>query len=105
VWTNLLDNAIDAAPDGGAVGVRTSRDHGMAVVEIRDNGGGIPDDVLARIWDPFFTTKPTGQGTGLGLDIVRRIVTRTHCGDVSVASVPGDTCFTVRLPIDGPPRE
>jgi signal transduction histidine kinase len=101
VWTNLVDNALDAAPAGGRVEVRTRRSGDGVEVEIRDNGPGIPRDIVDRIWDPFFTTKEVGQGTGLGLDIARRIVERQHGGSLGVTSEPGDTRFTVRLPRDG----
>jgi signal transduction histidine kinase len=97
VWMNLLDNAIDAIGDGGTVTVRTSGTTGRAVVTILDDGPGIPDEVKARIFEPFFTTKGVGEGTGLGLDVARRIVQR-HGGDVAVASEPGRTRFEVRLP-------
>jgi signal transduction histidine kinase len=100
VWMNLLDNAIDAIGDGGTVTVRTSGTTGRAVVTILDDGPGIPDEVKARIFEPFFTTKGVGEGTGLGLDVARRIVQR-HGGDVAVASEPGRTRFEVRLPRAG----
>ncbi len=99
VWTNLLDNAIDAVHEGGRVTITTRRVNHWAVVEIRDDGPGIPPDVQGRIWDPFFTTKPLGQGTGLGLDIARRIVVQRHGGELALESVPGDTRFIVRLPL------
>ena len=99
VWTNLLDNAIDAVAPGGHVTVRTFRENSHAVVEIEDDGPGIPPEIRDRIWEPFFTTKPVGEGIGLGLDIVHRIVVRRHGGEIAVASVPGDTRFTVRLPV------
>jgi signal transduction histidine kinase len=99
VWTNLLDNALDAIPPGGRISVRTLRRGDDAVVEIRDDGPGIPPGIEERIWEPFFTTKDVGEGSGLGLDIVRRIVVRQHRGDIGVESRPGDTCFRVRLPI------
>ncbi|HKG91418.1 MAG TPA: ATP-binding protein [Gemmatimonadaceae bacterium] len=99
VWTNLLDNALDAAPPGGHVVVRTSRENGTVAVEIRDDGPGIPPAVLSRIWEPFFTTKPVGQGTGLGLDIARRIIVQQHGGAIDVESRPGETRFIVRLPL------
>ncbi|HSF40748.1 MAG TPA: ATP-binding protein [Thermoanaerobaculia bacterium] len=99
VWTNLLDNAIDAVAPGGHVTVRTFRENSHAVVEIEDDGPGIPPEIRDRIWEPFFTTKPMGEGVGLGLDTVRRIVVRRHGGEITVASVPGETRFTVRLPV------
>jgi signal transduction histidine kinase len=99
VWTNLLDNALDAVAVGGRIEVRTGRENSHVRVDIRDDGPGIPSDLLGRIWEPFFTTKPMGEGTGLGLDVVHRIVVRRHGGEIAVTSVPGETCFTVRLPV------
>jgi signal transduction histidine kinase len=99
VWTNLIDNAIDAMQGRGEVVIRTRKENDMIVVEIGDHGPGIPSDLTSRIFDPFFTTKEPGKGTGLGLDIVRRIVIDGHRGDVSVESTPGDTRFIARLPI------
>ena len=101
VWTNLIDNALDAVPVGGRIEVCTRRDGDGVEVEVRDNGRGIPPEILDRIWEPFFTTKDVGQGTGLGLDIARRLVERQHGGTLRVTSEPGDTRFTVRLPKDG----
>lgn len=99
VWTNLIDNAIDAmTPGGGTLRVRTTRDGASAVVEIGDSGAGIPPEAVARIFEPFFTTKAVGHGTGLGLEIVQRIVAH-HKGSISVTSQPGDTRFMVRLPL------
>ena len=102
VWTNLLDNALDAIAPGGRVVVRTALRGDDVVVEIRDDGPGIAPDLLGRIWEPFFTTKDVGEGSGLGLDIVRRIVVRQHRGDIGVESRPGDTCFRVRIPLHAP---
>jgi signal transduction histidine kinase len=99
VWTNLLDNAIDAVAPGGHVEVRAAREGDMVRVDIRDDGPGIPPEIKARIWEPFFTTKPVGEGTGLGLEVVKRIVVRRHGGTISLESSPGDTCFTIRLPL------
>ncbi len=99
VWTNLLDNAIDAMDGQGEVVIRTAHDEDAVLVEIGDHGPGIPAELVSRIFDPFFTTKDPGAGTGLGLDTVRRIVVDAHHGDVSVQSAPGDTRFLVRLPI------
>jgi signal transduction histidine kinase len=104
VWTNLADNAIDAMSDRGVLRVETARDGGTAVVRVVDNGVGIPADRQSRIFEAFFTTKPIGEGTGLGLDIVQRIVAQQHGGKVDVESAPGRTVFTVRLPIDDPNR-
>jgi signal transduction histidine kinase len=99
VWTNLVDNAADAlAKDGGTVVVRTAPAKDGICVQISDTGPGIPADVRARIFDPFFTTKEAGKGTGLGLEIVKRIVLR-HRGEIRVESVPGRTTFSVRLPL------
>ncbi len=101
VWTNLIDNAIDAMGGKGLLTVRTSREPGFVLVEIIDDGPGIPGAVQPRIFDPFFTTKGVGQGTGIGLDTVYRIV-RGHHGDVSFDSRPGHTNFQVRLPLEQP---
>jgi len=98
VWTNIIDNAIDAMHGKGELRIRTFRDAGCVVVEIGDNGPGIPDEVQPHIFEPFFTTKGVGQGTGLGLDTVQRIV-KKHRGNVQVNSKPGDTRFQVWLPL------
>ena len=104
VWTNIIDNAIDAMGGKGQLRVRTYRDDGCVVVEIRDNGPGIPPEVQKHMFEPFFTTKGVGQGTGLGLDTVQRIV-RKHKGSIDVRSQPGDTRFQVWLPgADGQTR-
>jgi signal transduction histidine kinase len=100
VWTNIIDNAIDAMHGKGELRVRTYRDDGCVVVEIGDNGPGIPPEVLPHIFEPFFTTKKVGEGTGLGLDTVQRIV-KKHRGNIQVTSKPGDTCFQVWLPVAG----
>ncbi len=101
VWTNLIVNAVDAmrANGGGALTITTSRDGDCLAVEFADTGTGIPDEVRPRIFEPFFTTKPVGEGTGLGLDISYRIVVKKHHGDIRVTSTPGDTRFTVLLPL------
>ena len=98
VWTNLIDNAVDAMGGKGELRVRTYREDNSVVVEIADNGPGIPADVRAHIFEPFFTTKGVGEGTGLGLDTVQRIV-KKHQGDIQVSSTPGDTRFQVWLPL------
>jgi signal transduction histidine kinase len=98
VWTNLIDNAIDALETEGRITLRTRRQAARVCIEVCDNGPGIPDDLQARIFDAFFTTKPVGRGTGLGLDIAQRIVVRNH-GEVRLQSQPGDTCFQVLLPV------
>jgi signal transduction histidine kinase len=100
VWTNIIDNAIDAMHGHGTLRVRSFRDGDCAVVEIGDNGPGIPADVEPHIFEPFFTTKGVGEGTGLGLDTVQRIV-RKHQGSIQVQSRPGDTRFQVLLPLAG----
>ncbi|MGA2755677.1 MAG: ATP-binding protein [Terracidiphilus sp.] len=108
IWGNLIDNALDAIPDGGRVEVKVNRESQGVVVRVVDNGPGIPAAIRENIFDPFFTTKPMGQGTGLGLDIVRRLV-RHNDGTIDVESQPGRTEFRVTLPIaethsDGVPR-
>ena len=103
VWTNLIDNAVYAMPDGGTLTVRTSRTDGWVLVEICDTGIGIPPEMQQKIFEPFFTTKPVGEGTGLGLDISYRVITQRHGGDLRVKSRPGDTRFQVRLPLAEPP--
>ena len=99
VWTNLLDNAIGALGEQGTITIRTRRDGDAAIVEVADDGPGIPEDVIDRIFDPFFTTKDVGLGTGLGLSSARQIVVERHDGSLTVASAPGRTTFTVRLPM------
>ncbi|MGP8251148.1 MAG: sensor histidine kinase [Terracidiphilus sp.] len=99
VWTNLIDNAVDASPDGGKITISTWNEPGILAVSVADQGMGIPPDVLPHIFEAFFTTKPQGSGTGLGLEIVHRIVTQKFGGTVDVESVPGNTKFTVRLPV------
>jgi signal transduction histidine kinase len=98
VWTNLIDNAIDAMGGSGELRVRTYREDVCVVVEIGDNGPGISPEVQPHIFEPFFTTKGVGEGTGLGLDTVQRIV-KKHRGSIQVNSKPGDTRFQVRLPL------
>src|SRR6202050_2603727 len=102
IWTNLIDNAIDAMGGKGELQVRTYREDDCVVVEIGDNGPGIPEEVQAHVFEPFFTTKGVGEGTGLGLDTVQRIV-KKHCGNIQVSSKPGDTRFQVWLPLPGAP--
>jgi signal transduction histidine kinase len=98
IWGNLIDNALDAVPEGGRVDVLARRHNQRVVVSVVDNGPGIPAQTRERIFDPFFTTKPLGQGTGLGLDIVRRLVHHND-GTIEVESQPGRTEFSVTLPI------
>jgi signal transduction histidine kinase len=98
VWTNLIDNAVDAVGDEGRIVVRTRAQGARVLVEVVDDGPGVPEDLQARVFDAFFTTKPVGQGTGLGLDIAQRIVVRNR-GELRLESVPGDTRFQVLLPV------
>jgi signal transduction histidine kinase len=107
VWTNLIDNAIDALseqPVPRTITLRTRPAGQDVLVEILDNGTGIPPEIKSRIFDPFFTTKDVGKGTGLGLDITYRIVVRRHHGEIGVDSKPGETRFLIRLPL-APPRQ
>jgi signal transduction histidine kinase len=99
VWTNLLDNAIDALEDRGEITINGYSSKNCVTVEIIDNGSGIPEEHLNRIFDPFFTTKAIGEGTGMGLEVVYRIVNQ-HNGDIHVTSTPGETKFKIDLPID-----
>jgi signal transduction histidine kinase len=106
VWTNIIDNALQAMGDSGTLTVRTMRENDdMVRVEICDDGPGIPADVVDRIFNPFFTTKPFGEGTGLGLDLARRIVVEKHHGDLRVESQPGNTRFIILLPLVAPAPE
>jgi signal transduction histidine kinase len=98
VWTNIIDNAIDAMNGKGKLRLRTYSEDNFVVVEIVDSGPGIPEDIQARIFEPFFTTKKVGEGTGLGLDTVQRIV-KKHKGTITVDSKPGQTCFQIWLPL------
>lgn len=98
VWTNLLDNAIDASPEGGQIDVKTWSEPGYLAIAIVDHGQGIPEEIREKIFEPFFTTKPVGKGTGLGLEIVQRIVTQSFGGKIQIDSKPGETKFIVRLP-------
>lgn len=100
VWANLVDNALDAVAEGGRVTVAARADGSKVVVSVTDDGPGIPEEVRGRIFDPFFTTKPVGKGTGLGLDIVRRLVDRND-GSIDLQSEPGRTEFRVTLPTAG----
>jgi signal transduction histidine kinase len=101
VWSNLVDNAIDAAPKAGHVMVTATRDQQAVVVRVIDDGPGVPDEIKDRIFDPFFTTKDVGEGTGLGLDIARRLVER-HDGSIELRSGSGGAEFRVTLPVSGP---
>jgi len=105
VWTNIIDNAIDAMEGKGTLTIRTRQDDDWVVVEIEDDGPGIPEEIQSQIFDPFFTTKGPGKGTGLGLNISRNLVVQKHNGEISVRSRPGSTCFSIRLPLDFNPAE
>jgi signal transduction histidine kinase len=98
VWTNLLDNAADAVSGGGNIGVRAFRDGEAVVVEVSDDGPGIPPEIRGRVFEPFFTTKEVGSGAGLGLDVARRVVAGRG-GDIAMESGPWGTSFAVRLPL------
>ncbi len=99
VWTNLIDNAIDAMEHSGTLLIRTSKDNSFIKIDIIDNGEGISEEHLTKIFDPFFTTKSIGKGTGMGLEVVQRIISQ-HNGDIKVSSKKGETIFTVCLPIN-----
>jgi signal transduction histidine kinase len=99
VWTNIIDNAIDAMNGKGEITLKTSAENNYVIVEIQDNGPGIPDNIQARIFEPFFTTKPPGKGTGLGLHISHDIVANRHKGQLLLESKPGETKFKVVLPV------
>jgi signal transduction histidine kinase len=106
VWTNIIDNAIQAMDGHGTLTLRTMRENeDMIRVEICDDGPGIPEDIVGSIFNPFFTTKAFGEGTGLGLDLARRIVVEKHHGDLRVQSEPGHTKFIVLLPLVAPAPE
>ncbi len=99
VWTNIIDNSIDALPEkNGVLKIKTQQEKNFVKVKITDNGHGIPDDVITHIFEPFYTTKEMGKGTGLGLDIVMKVI-RQHQGEINVVSKPGDTTFEICLPI------
>jgi signal transduction histidine kinase len=103
VWTNLIDNAVQAMNGVGTLTIKTSSDEGFVVVSVGDTGPGVPEALRKRVFEPFFTTKPVGKGTGLGLDISYRIVVNGHGGDIVLRSEPGNTRFLVSLPIAEPP--
>jgi PAS domain S-box-containing protein len=105
VWTNIIDNAIEAMDGQGDLTLRTRKEDPWVVVEIEDNGTGIPEEVQTKVFDPFFTTKPPGKGTGLGLNISRNLIVQKHQGQITVFSEPGKTRFTVWLPIHSQPAE
>jgi signal transduction histidine kinase len=99
VWTNLLDNAIDALGAQGTITITTRRDGGCAAIDVADDGPGIPAAIRDRVFDSFFTTKEVGAGTGLGLATARSIVVDRHDGSLTLESQPGRTVFHVRLPL------
>ncbi|MCK8524386.1 ATP-binding protein [Aquimarina sp. D1M17] len=99
VWTNLIDNAVDAMEPSGILQISTNRDKSFVKIDVTDNGKGIPEEDIGSIFDPFFTTKSIGEGTGIGLEVVQRIINQ-HNGDIKVTSKPGKTTFTVCLPIN-----
>jgi signal transduction histidine kinase len=105
VWTNIITNAIDAVADEdktGRIRLSTKQERDRLLVEISDNGPGIPEEIQDRVFEPFFTTKDVGKGAGFGLDVSYRIVVGRHGGDIRIVSNPGDTRFQVRLPMDEP---
>jgi signal transduction histidine kinase len=103
VWTNLLDNAIDALGETGTISISTRRDGNCIEVDLADDGPGVPPEIRERIFDPFFTTKEVGRGTGLGLDTARRIIVDRHRGSLTLETPPGGgSLFRVRLPIEQP---
>lgn len=104
VWTNLIDNAADAMAGSGRLVLRTSRDGEHLLVEVQDDGPGVPEEVRPRVYEAFFTTKGPGEGSGLGLDNAKRIVERRHGGRISFTTGPDGTCFEVRLPLVAPLR-
>ena len=100
VWTNIIDNAVDAMAGKGTIVLKTYQEDSWIVVEITDTGPGIPPEIRESIFDPFVTTKPPGEGTGLGLNISHHIIVQKHKGEIAVYSKPGETCFQVKLPIN-----
>ena len=100
VWTNIIDNAVDAMEGQGEIILTTYRKDPWVVVEIKDTGPGIPKEIQSKIFDPFFTTKSVGKGTGLGLNISHNIIVQKHKGQIAVHSRPGGTCFEVKLPLN-----
>jgi signal transduction histidine kinase len=99
VWTNLIDNAVDAMEGTGTLRVTTRAEQDGVVIEVGDTGSGMAPDVVARAFEAFYTTKEAGKGTGLGLDIARRIVVERHGGTIAIDSRPGDTVLRVRIPL------
>ena len=101
IWTNIIDNAIDALPEKGKLSIKTYQEGSNIKTDIEDNGPGIPSEIKDKIFEPFFTTKSVGEGTGLGLDIVKKIIDQ-HEGALFLDSVPGKTIFTICFPISKP---
>jgi signal transduction histidine kinase len=99
LWTNLIDNALDAMNGAGVLTVTTRGRGSEVTVTIGDTGAGIPDDIRGKIFEPFVTSKPAGKGTGLGLETAHRVVVNRHQGRITVDSKPGNTRFTVTLPV------
>ncbi|MEM9987735.1 MAG: HAMP domain-containing sensor histidine kinase, partial [Bacteroidota bacterium] len=99
VWTNLFDNALDAMPDGGTLTINITKDGPCLLIRIIDSGTGIPPEVLPRIFDPFYTTKAIGKGTGMGLDVVQKIILH-HRASIEVDSEPGRTEFRIWLSLE-----
>jgi signal transduction histidine kinase len=102
VWTNLVDNAVQALGEHGTITIRTHREGSCAIVEVADDGPGIPPEIREHVFDEFFTTKTAGAGTGLGLATAKRIVVDRHDGSLTVDSEPGRTTFRVSLPFTQP---
>ncbi len=100
VWTHLIDNAVSAMGEQGTLNIKTYKDNKHITVEISDSGPGIPEEIQSKIFDPFFTTKQVGEGTGLGLDVVRRIITARCGGEIDFKSSSEGTTFYIRLPIE-----
>jgi signal transduction histidine kinase len=101
VWTNLIHNALQAMDNKGTLTIEIQQQDNQAKISITDSGKGIPPEIQAKIFQPFFTTKPAGEGSGLGLDIVKKIIDK-HQGQINVASIPGQTTFTILLPMNHP---
>jgi len=100
VWTNIIDNAVDAMNGRGEIRIQTYEEDNRVIIEITDNGPGIPEEIQSRIFEPFFTTKAPGHGTGLGLHISHDIIANRHHGQLLVESKPGETKFRVILPVN-----
>ena len=98
VWTNLIDNAIDAMDGEGTLRLVTRAEEDDVVIEVGDTGSGMPPEVAARAFETFYTTKEAGKGTGLGLDIAQRIIVERHGGTITIDSQPGNTVLRVRIP-------